>query len=339
LRAYVGIEPSELVFIAETCGGGFGSKGGAYPIMPIPAHMSKKINRPVMLRISRARGVLRSAPRARLSGADPDGLSSRWARHGRRSLHRSGERPELGLQRLDVGRRGRRRSSTAARDALPGHPVLTNTPPRGPQRGPGQNQIAAAVEPLIDKAARQLESRSGRDPPDQRAEQRDHVRPEQSSVTSAYLGEALDQGAAAFNWNARKARSGQRNGSKVTGLGVGTAYHSAGGRGFDGLVVITPDGKLHIHTGVGNLGTYSHTARARRGGGAEVQLGRLVVERGDSSKHLPWNFGQFGSNTSFTMSRTNYVAAMDASRSSRRSRRWRSAVPPTTTTSATRRCF
>jgi CO/xanthine dehydrogenase Mo-binding subunit len=27
---------------------------------------------------------------------------------------------------------------------------------------------------------------------------------------------------------------------------------------------------------------------------------------------LPWNFGQFGSNTSFTMTRTNYVAAMDA---------------------------
>jgi CO/xanthine dehydrogenase Mo-binding subunit len=27
---------------------------------------------------------------------------------------------------------------------------------------------------------------------------------------------------------------------------------------------------------------------------------------------LPWNIGQFGSNTSFTMARTNYVAAMDA---------------------------
>jgi xanthine dehydrogenase molybdenum-binding subunit len=27
---------------------------------------------------------------------------------------------------------------------------------------------------------------------------------------------------------------------------------------------------------------------------------------------LPWNIGQFGSNTSFTMARTNYAAAMDA---------------------------
>jgi CO/xanthine dehydrogenase Mo-binding subunit len=37
-----------------------------------------------------------------------------------------------------------------------------------------------------------------------------------------------------------------------------------------------------------------------------------VIERGDSSRHLPWNLGQFGSNTSFTMTRTNYVAAVDA---------------------------
>jgi CO/xanthine dehydrogenase Mo-binding subunit len=37
-----------------------------------------------------------------------------------------------------------------------------------------------------------------------------------------------------------------------------------------------------------------------------------VVIRGDSRKHLPWNLAQFGSNTSYTMTRTNYVAAMDA---------------------------
>ena len=36
------------------------------------------------------------------------------------------------------------------------------------------------------------------------------------------------------------------------------------------------------------------------------------MERGDSRRHLPWNLGQFGSNTSFTMTRTNYVAALDA---------------------------
>ena len=87
----------------------------------------------------------------------------------------------------------------------------------------------------------------------------------------------------------------------MIGVGVGQAYHSAGSNGFDGLVRITPDGKLHVHTGVGNLGTYSYAATARVA--AEV-LGcaweNCVIERGDSRTHLPWNLGQFGSNTVFT---------------------------------------
>ncbi len=41
---------------------------------------------------------------------------------------------------------------------------------------------------------------------------------------------------------------------------------------------------------------------------------RCEIVYGDTSRHLPWNIGQFGSNTSFTMTRTNYVAAMDAKR-------------------------
>ncbi len=44
----------------------------------------------------------------------------------------------------------------------------------------------------------------------------------------------------------------------------------------------------------------------------KVDWERCVVERGDSRRQLPWNNGQFGSNTNFTMSRTNFVAATDA---------------------------
>ena len=194
-----------------------------------------------------------------------------------------------------------------------GVPVLTNTPPRGPQRGPGQNQIAEAVEPLMDKAANQL----GVDrlairrinAPDNTA----RYGANQSGVTSAYLGEALDIGGEEFDWEQRRSRSGQRNGSKVIGLGIGTAYHSAGGSGFDGLVVLTPEGKLHIHTGVGNLGTYSHTGTSRAAAEAlKCDWADCVVIRGDSRNNLPWNLGQFGSNTSFTMTRSNWAGAMDA---------------------------
>tara|TARA_B110000014_G_C20030903_1_gene535337 strand:- start:20 stop:1129 length:1110 start_codon:yes stop_codon:yes gene_type:complete len=116
-----------------------------------------------------------------------------------------------------------------------------------------------------------------------------------------------------FNWAERSARSGQRNGSKVTGVAVGQGFHPASFAGFDGLVRLSPEGKLHIHTGVGNLGTYSHTDTSRVA--AEIlkcKWENCLVVRGDSDRHLPWNSGQFGSNTSGTQTRTAYAAAMNA---------------------------
>jgi xanthine dehydrogenase molybdenum-binding subunit len=310
---YIGIEPNDLVFIAEYCGGGFGSKGGAYPVASIPAHFSKKIGRPVMMRISREEeyyvGSARSGFQGRIKiGFRPDGRVTAVDLY---IVQEGG--PNTGFNDWRSAAEAVSLVYTPPAMRFRGVPVMTNTPPRGPQRGPGQNQIAAAVEPLIDKAARALGvdrvaiRRINAPTNDTKFGER------QGGVTSARLGEALDKGAERFGWAERRQRSGQKNGSKVIGLGVGQAFHPAGGSGFDGLVVLTPDGKLNIHTGVGNLGTYSHSTTARVA--AEVlkcSWENCVVVRGDSRKHLPWNLGQFGSNTSFTMTRTNYVAAMDA---------------------------
>jgi CO/xanthine dehydrogenase Mo-binding subunit len=313
LANLIGITPQELVYVAETCGGGFGSKGGAYPVMSIPAHMAKKINRPVMLRISRAEEYYLGCARTGFQGR----IRMGFAADGRVKavdmyvIQESG--PTTGFP--DWPSSGDTVSVLYQPAAMRwrGISVLTNTPPRSAQRGPGHNQTVSIVEPLIDKAARQLRldpleiRRVNKPPRDAR------VGGMQAPVTSCYLGEALEQAVAAFNWDEKKALRGQRNGSKVTGIGIGQAFHPAGFTGFDGLVRILPDGKLHVHTGVGNLGTYSHTGTSRIA--AEVlkyDWDNCVVERGDTQKHLPWNIGQFGSNTSFTMARTNYAAAMDA---------------------------
>src|SRR5260221_10168841 len=132
-------------------------------------------------------------------------------------------------------------------------------------------------------------------------------------VTSDFQKEALDKGAAMFKWEEKKKKSGQRVGTKVTGIGIGQGYHSAGTNGFDGLVRITPDGKLHVHTGVGNLGTYSHSATARVA--AEMlnySWDNVIIERGDSRRGLPRNSNQAGSLTASTQSRTMYVTALEA---------------------------
>lgn len=313
LANYIGITPDELVFVAETCGGGFGSKGTAYPTMAIPAHMSKKIGRPVMMRISRAEeyflGMARTgfqgrirlgfAANGRITAADVYVVQENGATVGFPDWPSAGETVSILYQPPAMRWRG--------------IAVQTNTPPRSAQRGPGHNQTVSAVEPLIDKAARELGI-------DRLAIRRLNAPPRnarfgeaQAPVTSSFLPEALAKGAEAFDWETKAARSGQRNGSKVRSVAVSQAFHPAGFTGFDGLLRIMPDGKLHIHTGVGNLGTYSHTGTARIA--AEVlgyDWANCVVERGDTRRHLPWNIGQFGSNTSFTMARTNYVAAVDA---------------------------
>ena len=86
-----------------------------------------------------------------------------------------------------------------------------------------------------------------------------------------------------------------------------------GTNGFDGLVRITPDGKIHLHSGVGNLGTYSYASTSRAA--AEVlkcEWDDCVIHRANTEENLPWNSYQAGSVSIFTQTRTNYVAAMDA---------------------------
>ena len=309
------IEPEDLVYIAEFCGGGFGSKGGAYPVMAIPAYMARKTGRPVLMRISRAEenfiGVCRPAFQGRLKiGFQSDGRITAVDLY---IIQDNG--PNSGGGDFTAAGSAMSLVYTPPAMRFRGVPVLTNTPPKGAQRGPGQNQLATAVEPILDKAARQL----GLDlvairrinAPDNSAGYGES----QGPVTSAYQREALDMGAEQFGWEARRARSGQRRGSKVTGVGVGQAFHGAGNNGYDGLLRIAPDGKLHVHTGAGNLGTYSYASTSRVAAELlDYEWENVEIVRGNSSRGLPWTLGQFGSNTSFTESRANYASGMDAVR-------------------------
>ena len=314
LSRYIGIKPPQLVYNGAFCGGGFGSKGAPYAEMAIPAHMSKKLGgRAVLMRVSRAEEHYIGKGRPGFQG---------WVKIGFRKDGRilacdmyivQENGPNVGF--WDFRNAGNSFSIVFQPEAMrwQGISVLSNTPVRAAQRGPGENQTAAAVEPIIAKAARQLGL-------DQVAIRRINAPDnngrygaKQGPITSAYLKDALDKGAKLFNWEEKKKESGKRNGSKVIGVGVGSAYHSAGASGFDGLVRITPDGVLHVHSGAGNLGTYSYAATARAAAEAlGAKWENVVIERGDSRKGLPFVLGQFGSNSTYTQTRTNWAAAMDA---------------------------
>jgi CO/xanthine dehydrogenase Mo-binding subunit len=313
LARLAGVEPDNLVYISEFCGGGFGSKINAYPVMGVPIYMAKKTGMPVLMRVSRAEEALFGSSRpafqgrvkmgfradGRVTAVDLYIVQQNGPYSGGGDLGGAAGAVSLLYQPLAMRYRGIQ--------------VSTNTTPTGAQRGPGQNQIAAAIEPLIDKAAKQL----GLDRLEIRrinaAGNDAKYDAQQGPVTSAYQREALDRGAAAFNWEQRKARSGQARGSKVTGVGIGQAFHAAGRGGLDGIVRLTPDGKLHIHCGVGNLGTFSYASTSRVAAEVlKVRWQNCIIERGDSRLGLPFSSPQSGSNTSFTMTRATYAGAMDA---------------------------
>ena len=307
------VEQDKVVLISEYTGGGFGSKFREYPAAVLPGWFSKKIDRPVQLRISREQEYYIGSARAGFQGRIKIG----FARNGRVTA------ADVAIVE-DIGPMTASGNTSAAGGAISvvydpaeamrwrGLPVMTNTTPRGAQRGPGQNQIAAVMAPLIDKAARLLNI----DRLEIRKVNATHsgttVLADQLPLTSAYLEEALVMGAEEFDWKTRRATP-RSAGNKVRGLGIGQAYHPTGRTGYDGLVRITPDGVIHLHSGVGNLGTYSYASTTRAA--AEVlkcDWSDCVIHHGSTDKHLPWNSSQAGSNTTFTQTRTNYVAAVDA---------------------------
>jgi xanthine dehydrogenase molybdenum-binding subunit len=313
IARYIGIEPKDLVFIAEYCGGGFGSKIPGYPIMAVPALLSKKLSRPVMMRITRIEEYSIGTARPTFQGHAKLGFRADGKLLAADLYIVQENGPHIGGG--DFRSAGNALSVVYQPDAMRWRavPVLTNTPPVGPQRGPGENQFVAVFEPMIDKAARELKVDRLAIRRMNAPEASGKIGSDRGPLTSAFQRDALDKGAEMFKWEEKKQKSGRRNGTKVTGIGIGQGYHSAGSNGFDGIVRITPDGKLHAHTGVGNLGTYSHAGTARVA--AEMlnyNWDNVIVERGDSRRGLPWNSNQAGSLTASTQSRTMYVAAMDA---------------------------
>ena len=314
IAGIIGVAKEDLVFVNVATGGGFGqrARAGSVPVYGVPAMLSQKINRPVMMRVTREEEFTIGGARQGFQG---------WIKLG---FKQDGTMSAADLWIVsDNGGKGGGGDAFSATNAvsivyqaeavrLRGVSIGSNTAHRGAQRGPGENQIAAIVSPILDKAADEL----GID----RLEIRKINTPQNGDVggiqrqpfTSAYMPEALEQTAQLFDWEGRQSRRRQRNGSKVTGLGIGQGYHNAGRSGMDGIVMMGADGRLKIHNGVGNLGTYSYASTSR----AAAEVLKMPWEScdivtGRTDLHLPITSPQDGSNSIFTNTRTFWGAAQD----------------------------
>ena len=317
IARWLGIDPSDVVFISEYTGGGFGSKVTADITLVIPALLSKKVGAPVMMRISREEEHYIGRGRPSLLGRMKVGFS----KEGRITaldmyvVCDNGPYDMVG----DAFSSGRIVSVLYQPQAMRWRSVtvLTNTPPRASQSSPGGMQGIAIMEPILAKAARKLGvdqvALRRLNAPAGKAPFGPLVAGKQAYATSAFVREALDRGAEQFKWNERKLHTGKRIGSKVRGVGVSISSYSGGTTGFDGLFVIKPDGKVYIQSGVGNLGTESWTDVHR----VVAELLGMPWEKceiawGNTGKNLPWTCPSGGSQTTHAMTRAAHAVAMDA---------------------------
>ena len=318
IARWLSLEPTDIVLIGEYCGGGYGSKATGSVTDIIPALLAKKTGTPVMMRMSREEehsvGRARPAMHARVKVG--------FAKDGRITAIDMFTVVEGGP--YGPGGDGNSASRYASLMFQPetmrwrGVTAITNTPPRGAQTQPGGMQGITIMEPILAKAARQLgidqvEIRRINAPEGKARFGPANAAGARTYTTSCFLKEALAKGAAEFGWEERKARSRQRTGSKVRGVGVAVSGFVGGSVGFDGLFVIKPDGRMYVHTGIGNLGTESMIDCQRV---AAEMVGmpweKVEVTWGDTSKHLPWSCVSGGSQTIHAHTRTSHAAAMDA---------------------------
>jgi xanthine dehydrogenase molybdenum-binding subunit len=318
IARWLNIDPGNVVLISEYTGGGFGSKITGGVTLVIPALLSKKVNAPVMMRITREEETFIGRARPSLMGRIKVGFSKegRILAADMFVISNNGPYDANG----DVPSSGRIVSLLYQCEAMRwrGATMLTNTPPRSAQSSPGGMQGIAIMEPIIAKAARKLgldqvairrincpEGKAPVGPP-----RSDGKRP---YATSAFLKEALDRGAEQFKWKERVARTPKQSGTKIRGVGVSLSCYVGGTTGFDGLLVITPEGRIRFQSGIGNLGTEAVIDVHRAG--AEV-LGipweKCDVTWGDTAKNLPFTCVSGGSQTTHAMTRAAYATAMDA---------------------------
>jgi xanthine dehydrogenase molybdenum-binding subunit len=314
---WLNMKPDDVVVISEYTGGGYGSKITGDISLTIPALLSKKCNAPVMMRCSREDEMFIGRARPSVLGRMKVGFGKdgRILALDMFVIADSGPYEPVG----DAGSSGRIVSLLYQPETMKfrGLTMMTNTPPRSAQSAPGGMQGIVCMEPVLAKAARklnldQIAIRRINAPEGKAKFGPDNREGKRAYATSAFIKDALDRGAEEFKWKERIAQP-KRSGTKVRGVGVSMSCYVGGSIGFDGLLLIKPDGHLCFQSGIGNLGTESvfdvHRVAAEMLG---VPWEKCDVCWGSNTKNVAWSCPSGGSQTTHAMTRAACAVAEEA---------------------------
>ena len=292
--------------------------------MAIPALMSKKLNgRPVMMRISREEETYIGRVRPGCQAGIKMGFRKDGTVHRDRRVHRRiggpvsppGRPPERGQHRVARRISPRRFASAASR----WRPTRRRACRSARRAG---LQSAVMFEPMIDKAARKLgideiEIRKINAPVTGSKFGLSEApgRP-RTTVTSAFVKEALDRGRELFNWDERRKRArpaagheGPRRRRRRSAPSPPDRSASMGSSSSSRTARSTS-----IRASATSARTRCSTPRASSPRSSACR-GKAAKSRGATrAKAWPWSSSQAGSQTTHAHSRANHAAAMDGDR-------------------------
>ena len=318
IARWLNIDPDKVVFISEYTGGGFGSKDHRRDFAHHPGPALQEVQRTGNdAPIARRRDLHRPRP------AQHDGTRESWLRQGwpyRRPRHV-----------LDDQHRAVRSGGRCTDLRTDGFPALSARDDAVPGLD-RHDQYSASRRPECPwwtagyfpdgadprQSGSQAGSRSGCHPQNQRSRGQGAIRSRRSGASASMPPARLSRkrwiaGSEQFNWSERVARNPKRIGTKVRGVGVSMSTYSGGSTGFDGLMLIKPDGSLCFQSGIGNLGTESfsdvHRVAAEMLG---VPWEKCDICWGTNAKNLPWSCVSGGSQTTHAMTRAAHAVAEEA---------------------------
>lgn len=288
-----GIPPTSVRVITPHIGGGFGSKGGAWPNTALAAMAAKVVGRPVKLALTRQQmfnsvGLRqRNIQRLRL-GASKDGkltaLSHETTTHTATTSQYIEGCGDVSAVMYDVP------NSLITYKSTPLN-VVSPTFVRGPGKTPGSFALETAIDELaydlkVDPIELRIKNEPAKDPANGR------------SFSSRSVVECLRRGAEIFGWKDRIMEPRRvRRGEFLVGYGVACGTYPARQQGTSAIVKLKANGiavDATIELAASDLGTGTHTILAQVAADTlDIPISRVSIKIGDSD--LPPAAGSVGS--------------------------------------------
>ncbi|HEV7887667.1 MAG TPA: xanthine dehydrogenase family protein molybdopterin-binding subunit, partial [Acidimicrobiales bacterium] len=260
----LGIEGSQVRFIAPDVGGGFGAKIHSYPEDVLCAWLARAAGRPVKWQDTRSESMVAMGHgRGQMQDVEIGGTrDGKVLAYRLKLVQEAGAYPRIGAVLPFMTRTMLTGVYDIPAAEFASTTVVTNTTPTVAYRGAGRPEAAAAIERAVDLFAAEI----GKDPVEVRRANfvaKDAFPFTTPTSTTYDIGDyegALDRVLAAADYEGLRAEQARRrsSGDSTVQMGIGVSVYveitAVGGGTEFGAVEVRPDGKAVVRAGTSSHG-------------------------------------------------------------------------------------